>query len=220
MADQTEYKEPKLHFANAKGEYVAEYMPSANFIFMDWFRWKYIGLRVRFDKDVYYWHIRHTIDPFYRKSSDIEFIRHVIKEHDQNPTDPVERRHYKRAWRLYGHEMKFVTEELAKDEGTEWEDGEFTNGHAYAYGYKKQWFNKFPEPEDKLMYHGLSWGQYRGLLELLQTRAEARRKEYCEQHGLDPETGEKLGAKKKRKSRLKTTKPGKSLAKVKKSETS
>lgn len=219
MADQTEYKEPRLHFPNAKGEYVAEYVPSANFIFMDWFRWKYIELRVRLGKEIYYWHIRHTLDPYYRKISDVEFIRHVIKDHDQEPKDPVEKRHYARAWRLYGHEMKFVVEELAKDEDTEWEDSEFTHGHPYAYGYKNHWFSKFPEPEDKLIFHGLSWGQYRDTLDLLASKAVARRNEYCEKHGLDPETGEKIEGKKHKKARLKTTKSKESPAKEAQSET-
>lgn len=142
-------KQPKLYIANDKGQYVAEYMPPANYKFVDWFRYKYLNARVHFGKEIYYWHVRHNLLPHIRKVSDIEFIHHVMKDHDQNPTDPVEKRHYKRAWALYGHETNFVTAELAKDEITGWKDGEFTNGHGYAYGYKMRWYEKFPQVETR-----------------------------------------------------------------------
>lgn len=192
MADSTPPKEPKLHFANDKGEYVAEYIPDANFKFMNWFRNKYLHTRNYFGKDIYYWHVRHNLYPNYRKTADIEFIMHVIKDHDQDPVDPIEKRHYKRAWDLYGHEVKYVTGEISKDKDTEWENEEIRHGHPYAYAYTKQWFEKFPEIESKLLYHGLSFGQYISLLDLLQGRALQRRDDYCKEHGLNPETGEKL----------------------------
>ena len=218
MADQNEYKPPKLHFVNGKGEYVPEYLPTANFKFMDWFRWKYIKVRSYFGKDIYYWHLRHNLDPVDRKTADIEFVHHVVLAHDQNPEDPVERRHFKRAWKLYGHEMKYVLEEIGKDKDTEWENAEIRNGHPYAYAYTKQWFEKFPEVESKLMYHGISMSQYLALLDILRARALKRRDEYCQQHGLDPETGEKLDKKTKKKTRH-ARKTDRSLAKAKKSKT-
>lgn len=176
-----------------------EYIPTANYKFMDWFRNKYLKARVHFGKDIYYWHIRHTSDPEYRKISDIDFIRHVVEDHDSNPTDLIEKRHYNRAWSLYGTEMKFVIEELRKDEGTEWEDGEFTDGHPYAYGYKKRWFDKYPIVETKLMYHGISMSQHLDLIDIAERHLLKKRDEYCKKYNLDPETGQKLPIKKAKK---------------------
>ena len=216
-----EPKDPKLHFANHKGEYLAEYIPPANYKFMNWFRNKYIRTRNYFGKDIYYWHVRHNLYPNYRKTADIEFIMHVIKDHDQEPTDPIERRHYNRAWALYGHEVKYVTGEIGKDKDTEWENEEILHGHPYAYAYTKQWFEKFPEIESKLLYHGVSVNQYVSLLDLLRERALQRRNDYCEKYGLDPESGKKLAtAESSKKPRRKAIKHRKSPAKESKNETS
>lgn len=219
MNDNKEPKDPKLHFANDKGVYVAEYVPDANFKFMNWLRTKYVHGRVYLGKDLYYWHIRHDFDPVYRKTSDIEFIMHVVTDHDQKPTDPIEKRHYERAWALYGHEIKYIMGEIAKDKGTEWENEEIRLGHPYAYAYTRQWFQKFPEVETKLLYHGVSLSQYISFLELLRERALQRRDDYCEKHGLDTETGEKLTTTdSSKKSRRKAMKSRKSPVAAKSSE--
>ena len=212
-------KHPKLYLPNEKGEYVPEYIPPAQFKFRNWFRWKYVKLLNYYGKDIYYWHIRHNHYPEYRKTTDIEFLLHVVKDHEYNPTDPTEKKHFDRAWKLYGKELQYVLGELAKDEGKEWENSEFVHGHPYAYGYKKQWFPKFPEMETKLTYHGVKFHELLDLNELSAERAKARMAEYCELHGLDPETGEKLSDKKPKKSRRKATKHDKSPTKESKNET-
>lgn len=194
MANSTPPKEPRLHFANEKGEYIAEYIPEDHYKFADWLRDKHVYLRNYFHKDIYYWHIRHNIPTYSRKTGDIEFLLHVLKDHDREPEDRMERRHYRRAWLLYGLEVEYITSEIAKDEDTTWENDEMRLGHPYAYAYTQQWYEKLPEVETKLLYHGISYDQYASLLDLLVDRAVQRRDDYCSEHGLDPETGEKLTA--------------------------
>lgn len=220
MSAQIEYKEPRLYFKNVKGIYVPEYIPSSNFKFMNWVRLKYVFLRQRFGKDIYYWHIRHDLSPEYRKTCDIEFIRHVITDHDSNPKDPVERRHYNRAWALYGPELTFVLKELEKDTDEEAEKGVSTPGHVYAYAYKDNWFKKFLAIERKILYHGIDAYDYPVLHDLIREREVKQYQEYCKEHNLDPNTSKPLSTKQQRKSRPKARKSEKSVAKAKKNETS
>lgn len=70
--------------------------------------------------------------------------------------------------------MQFVLDELSHDEGTERENDEVKFGHSYAYGFKNRWFNKYLEPENKLIHHGLSWSQYQEMPALLRARIAQR----------------------------------------------
>lgn len=212
VAEELEIKPPKLYFVNDQGEYVPEYIPPILFKHAYWLREKYIAARTYFGKDIYYWHLRHRASPDFRKVLDIEFIQHVALEHNYQPQDPVERRHYNRVWKLYGHEMKLVLQEIGRDKDTKWKDPKFRKGHPYAYAYSDKWFLKFPVVERKLLYHGISLDQLDPLIELLNDRASERIDGYCEKHGLNPDTGEKLATK--------TIKNNKNRTKTKKNETS
>lgn len=216
MAKTTPPKTPKLYFANEQGAYSEEYIPGEHFTFADWLRCKHIYFRDYYHKDIYYWHVRHFIPPISRKVMDIAFILHVIQDHDYEPEDGIERRHFKRAWALYGHEISYVLAEIAKDENSEPDSNGFTFGHPYAYAYTKQWYEKFPEMETKLLYHGIGYNQYIELLDIFIERGQQREIDMYKEYGLDPVTGKKMtSAKKPSRSKSKTAKKDNSLPRSK-----
>lgn len=182
---------PRLQFKNESGNIVTEYFPIANSKFGDWLRELNIDIRTAFGKDIYYWHTRHYHDPEFRKLFDLQFVQHVIFDHeDQEPEDPVEKRHYKRAWKLYGHEIKYVLSEIGKDRENMFDDGPTSQGHPYAYAYAKKWLSILAETEQKLKYHGLSFEEHRELAKLSLERATQKRSENNQQSSIDPETPE------------------------------
>lgn len=184
--------EPLLHFINEKGTYVAEYIPPNHTVLMNWLRWKLIILRDHFGKDFYYWDIRHLHHHEFRKTADIEFVLHVIKDHDYKPSDPTEKKHFDKAWKLYGTELQYVLEALAKDEGKELEDSKIVRSHHYAHAYKDKWFPKHTEPETKLTYHGVKFYEMANYFEQSIGQETIRLNAYLVDHGLDPKTGKKL----------------------------
>jgi hypothetical protein len=188
---------PRLQVPAGNGQFALEYIPEPFSKLSFWYRNKYMLTRDRLGMDIYYWHTRHLYDKSTEalKQADIEFILHVIEEHDQYPTDRVERRNYYRAWKLYGHEIKFVVEEMAKDDKQD-QFGEMTDGHPYAYGYARKWFNPNILAETKLLYHGLNYYQFLSLLDVFVSRHTQLRNDYAKANGLDPETGLKLKTKK------------------------
>ncbi len=193
MADPTPPppNDPKLHFANETGVYIEEYIPTDNFMLGDWLRDRHIAIRDYFGKDIHYWHVRHRLIPRARKTTDIEFLQHVITDHGLEPEDRLEKRYFDRAWGLYGHEYRYILAEISKDSKNDPDDPGPRLGHPYAYAYMDHWFEKSPEIEIKLLYHGVSYSQYFSLLDLLEARGLQRRAAHREKHGLDPETGKK-----------------------------
>lgn len=82
MAKKPINKEPRLFFPDSDGKYMSEYIPPPESRISFWLKERYLEFRILLGKDIYYWHIRHSYDPEFRKSSDVEFIRHVIKDHN------------------------------------------------------------------------------------------------------------------------------------------
>ena len=74
------------------------------------------------------------------------------------------------------------------------------------------------EAETKLIYHGVKFYEMANYFEQSIEEEKIRLKAYFVEHGLDPETGEELSAKKLKKSRSKAIKHGKSPTKAPKTE--
>lgn len=163
---------PRLQFRDAKDRILVEYVPPESTWIGNILRGLHIRLRTTFGKDIYYWHVRHASDPEYRKITDIQFILHVLFDHDnQYPDDPIERRHFKRAWKLYGNEIEYFIDQLRNDTQGALNVDTVGGVHPYARAYGQQWFSADTEPEQKLMYHGLSIGQYAEVHKILTNRA-------------------------------------------------
>ena len=191
MANQDIQKEPKLYFPNLKGEYEAEYIPPNYLNITNWFRWKYITLRSKYGKDIYYWNFRYLHYPDFRKTADIEFILHVIKDHDYKPSEKSEKKHFEKAWKLYGTELQYVLEALNKDKSKDMENNEVAHSYHYAHAYKDKWFPKRTEADTKLIYHGVKFYEMANYFEQSIEEETIRLKAYFVEHGLDPDTGKK-----------------------------
>jgi len=178
------YKRKKLRFTDEQGVEFEEYIPPLYSKFGYWWRWVHVKARKKFNVDIYYWHIRHSYDPKDRKYLDVQFVNHFLFDHYQKPTDPIEKRHYRRAWARYGREINCVAGELSKDRSTRWGDEGPKKGHPDAYRYTKLWFNPPYEAEWKLLFHGVSLNQYGDILILLRERGRQRKTIYREEHKL------------------------------------
>lgn len=196
-------KQPRLYFPNKKGEYVAEYMPPNYITFTNWFRWKYIILRHKYGRDIYYWNFRYLHHFEYRKTSDIAFVLHVMKDHNLKPTDRTEKKHFDTAWRLYGSEIQYVLNVLDTNESKDSEISKIVHGHHYANAYKKKWFPKSTEINTKLTYHGINFNEMANYFEQSIEQEKIRLESYYKEQGLDPTTGMKLSIKKQKKSNRK-----------------
>lgn len=188
MSDQTEQKYTKLYFKNDYGENALEYLPSDNSKFTDWFRYKYVKARGILGLNVYYWHIRHSHTNNDRKKLDLNFINHVVIEHGNEPDDPIENRHFKKAWDLYGSEVNYVIDEFKKCKN---KNGKYELTPELN-SYVEKWHSIYQEPDRKFMYHGMKLVDYMHLLILFDEREKQRILEYCKKNGLDPITGKKL----------------------------
>lgn len=104
----------RIHFIDNRGRKRSEYVPPANQYHLNWLREKYLYWRIVLDRDIYYWHVRHRIEPKYRKIFDIAFIYHYGAVHGSHSDNWFERRHFWLAWNLYGHEQRFILGELDK----------------------------------------------------------------------------------------------------------
>lgn len=141
-----------LTFTSIDGTVTSEYIPHEQNIISNWFKNRYLDIRVALGREVYYWHIRHTFPATYRKVLDIQFIQHVQEAHDSGPKDWLERQHYNAAIRQYGPEFAYITAELQK------KDDPYSACNPYAIAYSKQWLRPKPiTPTLKLLYHGLPW---------------------------------------------------------------
>lgn len=167
--------EPRLSFADIKGKYRAEYLPPINHKLTDWVRYKYLKLRRQMGKDVYYWHVRQIFEPLIRKRMDISFILHVYSAHNAEPEDPVERRHFKRAWRLYGNEINPVFEGIIKNSKKK-SNKDYQKIHGYIKAYTRLWFESDQSVEFKLLYHGIKLNEFLELLDMLANREKQEKK--------------------------------------------
>lgn len=188
MKAQEKQKYQKMRLRAYDGIEMVEYIPGEVNKYKSWILVKYGILRSKLGLKVYYWHIRHNHSVDDRKRLDLNFINHVVVDHGNEPDDPIEKRHFNKAWDLYGFEVNYVLDEFKKSKN---KDGEYKL-HPEIDDYTKKWYSIYPEPERKFMYHGMKLVDYMHLLMLFDEREKQRSLEYCKENGLDPITGEKL----------------------------
>lgn len=135
-------------------EFHKEYVPGLNHRWMDLLHMHYLLLRMRFNRPIYYWHIRSLKNPIQRKRYDLMFAAHVITEHDGEATDKVERKHYKRVQSRYGAELDYfkpVFEAHRAGERAYWD--------TYAQAYADMWIRE-SFPGLKVLFHGMSLPEF------------------------------------------------------------
>lgn len=166
---------PKLMFADKDGQYYMEYVPDKlNTWEVLWER--YVNRR-RFKNNelLYYWHLKSIIPVKNLKILDVNFILHVINDHDDNnPADREEARYFhtihpryqreinaflsenKKSWRKQAHAKKI---HLQKD--------------PYFLAYKKHWVDTFAfGPSMRLFYHGVNLQEAKTLLDSIFTEVD------------------------------------------------
>ena len=183
MKIQAKQKYQKMRFRAYDGMEMEEYIPGEVNKYKSWVLVKYGILRSKLGLNVYYWHIRHNHSPHDRKRLDLDFVQHGVLDHDSNPDDPIEKRHFQKAWKLYGFEVNYALEEFKKLKKAEVQ--KFT---PELEAYLERWHTYYKEPDRKLMYHGMKLVDYMTLLMLFDEREKQRRLEYCKENGLEPIT--------------------------------
>lgn len=187
MKAEEKQKYQKMHFRAYDGTEMEEYIPGEVNKYKSWVLVKYGILRSKLGLKVYYWHIRHNHSPHDRKRLDLDFVQHVVMDHNSNPDDPIEKRHFKKAWDLYGFEVNYVLDEFKKSKN---KDGEYKLPPEIDV-YTKKWYSIYPEPERKFMYHGVKYYEMANYFEQSIEEETIRLKAYFVEHGLDPDTGKK-----------------------------
>ncbi len=167
-------KKSGLHFASDQGIRYKEYIPPVNSEFTNWFRTMHYKARVFLGKDIYYWHIRHWFGPIGRKQEDIEFLYHVLKTHGGKPVEPVEKRHFNRAFRHYGNEFAYVMSQVSKEENNKSKVNASLEADPQVDLYLKRWLNMAYDADYTVVYHGISRAQYRDLTKLLYEREKQK----------------------------------------------
>jgi (2Fe-2S) ferredoxin len=156
---------PKLMLPNLlePTKYKEEYIPPKQSRANLWLRQRYLHLRIRLNKDIYYWQVRFLLMPLERKCYDIDFIMHVLNEHNGKPEQKTEKRHYEYAKTLYLSEINYIIDQMNKDETR---DAANRIGHPYAYAYLERWKKSLDTPYVKTWYHGVSASDFRDILKM------------------------------------------------------
>ena len=181
MSNQTVQKYTKLKFINENGKVGYEYLPTEINKTIDWLMCKYAIARNMLGMNVYYWHIRNSHSINDRKRLDLNFINHVVVEHGNEPEDKLEKKHFKKAWNLYGFEVNYFLDEFKKRKKT---NGKYELTPELNL-YVEQWYSIYQEPDRKLMYHGMKLIDYMNLLMLFAERETQRSIEYYKENVTD-----------------------------------
>ncbi|MFZ1249674.1 MAG: hypothetical protein WAQ24_05145 [Candidatus Saccharimonadales bacterium] len=164
MSHSLDKNQPRLCFPDKDGNLLQEHLPTQPYWFALWFDRKWRRTLEHYDKDVYYWHFQADLDVIFQKQLDIEFMLHVLKDHDGTAPDLKENKRYAYLQNQYGPELTYVLVQLGLDGGKPWQNHEFGNTHPYVYAYKERWFPKHTDPQFKLLYHGIKAAEGRTLL--------------------------------------------------------
>lgn len=155
---QTVYKKPlKLYTPSKDGTYLEEHIPSNHSLTFKIRSWL---LNFKFDHgiNVYYWDFRFLYLPKERKARDLAFIVHVLNDHNGQPSDKKELRHYGSAIKRYQHEVDYFI--YKNDDGRVLNLKEVKFKHPYEQAYKKQWGQISEIADFKRLYHGINRGEF------------------------------------------------------------
>lgn len=131
-----------------------EYIPLKISKFEIYARNKYSYIRESLGLEIYYWHYRHLYPPIIRKQEDLRFFMHVYNDHNGQPTDKIEKRHYRYVWNTYAFEIKrLIIPKLNADKNRE------PLTHYYTEAYFKRWVFKNANPELSRLYHGIAYDE-------------------------------------------------------------
>lgn len=142
---------PRLSIPSTNSsEFIQEHIPSLNNKWWDKLLMKYLLLRMKYNRPIYYWHTRFMKSPYERKRYDLMFAAHVLCEHDGLPEDKTELRHYKWLKQRYGAELDYFTPVFERNK-----EGKHAYWDTYAQAYVDMWIRPI-YPELKMLFHGMT----------------------------------------------------------------
>lgn len=164
-----------VSFPDVNGKLVNEYIPKD----VGWLGFKVkeaIGLMyAKRGIEIYYWNLRHIMVPETIKQGDLQFIIHVIEDHDGVPTDWRERRFYNKLLKLYYYDVEWFIKPM-----TDENKSKDPIVHPYYLAYKKRWI----KPKDsnfKRSYHGLNRAEAVEMIEIYIEQIKKRRSRFFSQ---------------------------------------
>lgn len=157
MGENNAFKSPKLMFPDESGNYVTEYIPSELTKFENKINSYLLDRRIKKYKDIYYWHVKHFINPELQKIIDINFILHIANDRNHfKLIDGEELCYYNDILPKYAKELDpFIKFEGMNDLKINTSKS-LMQKEPYYVAYKKRWIDTFNYGSDfKLLYHGI-----------------------------------------------------------------
>ncbi len=143
-----------ISFYDDAGLLHTEYIPVSTKSYEYFIHRMIFKIRIRLNKEHYYWQARHYLTPRDRKVEDIRFLIHCYLEHDMEPKNPKEAKHLRHAYQLYMLEFeKLIAPKLELEKENQ------GISSTYARAYYKMWLKK-PDVEMKEFYHGVATYDY------------------------------------------------------------
>lgn len=170
--------QPRLYFPNFNGGFIKEYIPGTYKKSTKKIVFWYNILRNKLGLNLYYWHMRDIYPPLDRKIKDLEFIQHVIEQHDGKPKLLMEKVHFNIAWSLYGREYNYI-QQTEKDEELLKESTKdvYYQKHPYVVAYKKRWRSYAKDDSEwTTLYHGLKLREMEFFFDILEQKDKDRMK--------------------------------------------
>ncbi len=164
-AAQPAYAYTKLVWFDDKNQRYEEYLPSFSRL-EAWLHHKWFNYRCMHGKPIYYWHTRFKFTPEILKHRDLEFIQHVLHDHEGRAELAEEQQWFEKLLFRYGKELHYVNAELAKDSPQSQATERWAMGDQYALAYNRKWLQPFVQKnaQFKTLYHGIDFSEYLKLL--------------------------------------------------------
>lgn len=118
----------------------------------------------------YYIHYRHLYSGPTRKAEDFRFLMHVIADHDEQPEDHYERRHFERILALYEPEFSALIRPII---GKDYKKAGVADN--YIRAYYRNWLTKQTSPDLRRLYHGVEGYEMVELLPKLYRNSDTHR---------------------------------------------